>query len=87
MNNDEDFASNYSRKRDEENGNDVNKDGIVDGSPESIKKLGEDIGKSIAGFFEGLLGGFMKSTEEDLKKEEETANTSAPQVLNEEDKK
>lgn len=61
--------------------NDVNKDGVEDGSPEAIGKLGQDVADSITGFFEGLLDGFSKYKKVHKPVHEE--EKKGPQVLNE----
>jgi hypothetical protein len=86
MSEDDNFASDFNKKREEEVGNDVNKDGIVDGSPESIKELGRSIGEMMGNFFSGIIDGVSKKEEVtvDTVKSEETK--TEPQVLNEDDK-
>ena len=66
---------------------DVNKDGIVAGSPESIKKMGQDLGDMLGGFFGGVMDGFSKYKSKaepaPVSVAEVEANTGGPQVLNE----
>ena len=92
---DDNFASYFNKKKESEAGSDVNKNGIVDGSPESIKKMGQDFGDMLGGFFGGIMDGFSKykpkaepgvsvaPVVEPAPVAEVQANTSGPQVLNE----
>lgn len=60
----EDFDKKFAKERQESAGPDVNEDGVVDGSPESIKKMGEDLGQALSDFFKGLLDGFSKKSDD-----------------------
>ena len=66
---------------------DENKDGVIDGSPESIKKMGENLGDMIGGFFSGIVDGFSRYKPTEANKPEpaveEKASNTEPQVLNE----
>lgn len=91
MSDDDNFASDFNKKRESVVGSDANKDNITDGSAESIKKMGQDIGDMLGGFFSGVLDGFSKYTPKTETPVSPTpapvaeveANTGGPQVLNE----
>lgn len=94
MSDEDNFGSDFNKKRESEVGSDSNKDGIADGSPESIKKMGQDFGDMIGGFFSGVLDGFSKyapkhepvapvAPVEPAPVAEVEANTGGPQLLKE----
>ena len=76
-------------------GSDVNKGGIVNGSTESIKKISQDFGNMLGGFFGGIMDEFSKYKSkaepevsvapvvEPAPVAEVEANTGGPQLLNE----